>query len=186
MELHTVARMNSSRTTPHETVVNKLVWDIEYKETFCAATCISENIAYVNDLSCELDRSNALDSISDITKKFSEFLYNKASPLFNKTFCTKNMCNDKINNSWFNDECKSARVQFNNARNRFNRHKTDLNRTYFTQRISMYNNTKRKAMNKFKKSTIDCLFFIVLYQRHHKMETNYIVLSSIFPKLLIA
>ena len=53
--------MNSSRTTPHETVVNKLVWDIEYKETFRAA--ISENIAYVNDLSCKLDRSNALDSI---------------------------------------------------------------------------------------------------------------------------
>ena len=36
MELHTVARMNSSRTTPHKTSVNKLVWDIECKETFRA------------------------------------------------------------------------------------------------------------------------------------------------------
>ena len=40
------------------------------------------------------------------------------------------------------------KLTINNARNRFNRHKTDLNRNYLSR--SMYNNTKRKAMNKLK------------------------------------
>ena len=135
MKLQTLLCMKPSETPPLQTVHNKLVWNNEHRETYWNA--ISENMSIVNDLTSDLCSARAPDNLNVITEKFTDLLYNKALPLFNKRICINNK--ESTHNVWFNDHCKRARSQFNNARNVYNKHKSEVNRTHFTRLRTLYN-----------------------------------------------
>ena len=79
---------------------NKLVWNNEHRETFRNA--ITENMSIVNDLTSDLCSVRAPDNLNVITEKFTDLLYNKALPLFNKCICINNT--ESTHNVWFNDD----------------------------------------------------------------------------------
>ena len=52
------------------------------------------------------------------------------------------------NKEWFDDNCKSAKREFTNARDIFNRVKNDQTRINFTRDRTKYNHMKKKAQPK--------------------------------------
>ena len=78
----------------------------------------------------------------------------QSKQVFNKTINARSNNKNNHTNSpkWFNQECHQRKQDFRNARNRFNKSKSDQNRIAFTKSRTKYNRTRYKAKMRFKRS----------------------------------
>ena len=91
--------------------------------------------------------------ISDSWKTANCIAHDSAFDVFGKTTSSKSHSTKRVNknNEWFDENCQKAKRDFKNARNNFNRMKTDETRSLsFTRARTRYNRTKQKAKKKFK------------------------------------
>ena len=128
-----------------ESITRKIVWDKSKVEHFKF------------QLQNKQDSFNQLitehtDSIDNTVHSFTRLLHDIAFDTFGKTFQVKasHIEHTKTQNGWFDIDCKTARRDFNSARNSFNRVKDDEARRNFTRAPTRYNKVKKKAKQKFK------------------------------------
>ena len=116
------------------------MWDADKIGNFQTLLC--KNQEYIQSLSSNV----AGTSVDDTVKLFTRSLHEKAFQIFGKTFCQTNKAHPRQSNKhWFNEDCKTAKHEFTNARNIFNRTKNDHTRLKFTGARTKYNRVKKKA-----------------------------------------
>ena len=121
-------------------ISRKIVWDADKIGDFQTLLC--ENQEYIQSMTSDV----ASTSVDDTVQSFTRFLHEKAFQIFGKTFCqTNNAHRRQSNKYWFNEDCKTAKHEFTNARNIFNRTKNDHTRLKFTRARTKYNRVKKKA-----------------------------------------
>lgn len=92
------------------------------------------------------------NSIEVSVQQFTMLMQTHALHIFGeRSFPNKSTNKPMFKNKWFDLNCQNARKQFNNARNRFLRDKTDQNRQEYLTAKSNYNKIKRQAKYKYKR-----------------------------------
>ena len=127
-------------------ISRKIVWDQSKVDSFKAK--LQNKIVSFHQIISETD-----ELIDDTVQSFTRLLHDTAFETFGKTFSTtenNNMKHTKPLNDWFDINCESARRDFNQARNTFNRTKDDETRRNFTRTRTRYNKIKKKAKQCFK------------------------------------
>ena len=111
-------------------------------------TLLANNIQILNDLH-ESD-NNVTSQIELLT----QILVDQSKQVFGKTINVKS--NNKKNHTnslkWFNQKCHQSKQGFRNARNRFNKSKSDQNRIAYSKSRTKYNRTRYKAKTRFNRS----------------------------------
>ena len=84
----------------------------------------------------------------------TQILVDQSKEVFGKTINVQSNNKNNHTNSpkWFNQECHQSKQEFRNARNRFNKSKSDRNRIAYTTSRTDYNSTRYKAKTPFKRS----------------------------------
>ena len=134
-------------TTNNETFINrKIIWDDSKTDLFHAQLVNSHEVIQ------RLISDTNTEPIDHVVQNFTRFLHDSAFDVFGKTTSSKSHSTKRVNknNEWFDENCQKAKRDFKNARNNFNRMKTDETRLSFTRARTRYNRTKQKAKKKFK------------------------------------
>ena len=134
-------------TTNNETFINrKIIWDDSKTDLFHAQLVNSDEVIQ------RLIRDTNTEPIDHVVQNFTRFLHDSAFNVFGKTTSSKSHSTKQVNknNEWFDENCQKAKRDFKNARNNFNRMKTDEAQLSFTRARTRYNRTKQKAKKKFK------------------------------------
>ena len=136
--------------TPFEidpVITRKIVWDNSKVDDF--KNSLINKSAHIDRLTSDI----ASEPVEDEVRNFTQFLHDEAFEMFGKTTSNrKRPQGQKQNKEWFDDNCKNAKREFTNARNIFNRAKTDQSRMIFTRARTKYNHVKKKAQQNFKRS----------------------------------
>ena len=88
------------------------------------------------DYTCDCVLSQLIDNVNighidSIVQSFTKFVYDCAACAYCKTGEGKINKVTKPKNLWFDDKCIQARNEFKNARNRFLKNKSEVNRQHF-------------------------------------------------------
>ena len=106
---------------------------------------------YRESLNANLHKLRGLSSMSTVNQVnlLTDFMHEQATRVFSKSFKGGNLNshNRKTQQKppWFNKECHESKREFKNARNVFNRCKSDENRIHFSQRRTVYNKIRKSA-----------------------------------------
>ncbi|CAC5374704.1 unnamed protein product [Mytilus coruscus] len=96
---------------------------------------------------------NSADDVNNAVREINRILYYSAFAVFGKTVLKRSPTYVKRHdNDWFNQNCASARQDFNYARNFYQRHPTDANRQRYILARNRYNRTKRLAVTNYKRA----------------------------------
>ena len=127
-------------------LTTRLIWDDSKTDLFHAQLVNSHEVIQrlISDLNTK--------PIEHMVQHFTRFLHDSAFVVFGKTTSSKSHSTKQVNknNEWFDENCQKAKQDFKNARNNFNRMKTDETRLSFTCARTGFNRTKQKAKKKFK------------------------------------
>lgn len=107
-----------------------------------------------NDMTELVRNIENTDSVNHAVREITSIIYDCAFNVFGKTFVENgaNVINKRIDNEWFDNDCKVARDNFHSTRNFFQRHPSDINRQIYISSRNNYNKAKRTAKFKFKRS----------------------------------
>ena len=100
-----------------------------------------------NESMQRLIRDVNTESIDHVTQDFTRYLHDNAFEVFGQTRPTPGK---KVNNKWFDENCRNSKNEFKIARNTFNRTKKAESRVNFSRARARYNRIKKKAKFKFK------------------------------------
>ena len=135
---------------PERTFSRQLKWNNDNIEDF--RNSISNLSETFQSLSLSLEQDNSENNINEVLGKFSDSVYSCADKYFGKNICTDNFSTSIRENKWFDEECHSAKTDFNRAKRLFSRNRSQQNRINFTKCRSKSNKIKRRAKTKYKRN----------------------------------
>ena len=139
-----------SNTDQYEIRIDKIIWNDDKKHEYkYLIESKLDNLEGIVDniLSNDLSLNSGME-------KFATTVYQTAYCIFGKsvTLKTQSVNAKKIHkNGWFTNECNMARRRFRNANNAYRKFKSNTNRQRMMSERNIYNVTKRKAENIYKR-----------------------------------
>ena len=142
-------QMTCTNTPSNETTyVKKLKWDSDKVEDF--KNSVSNLSDLLNSLFSSLQQNNSENNINETLNKFSDSIFACSDKHFGKSVSIENVSTPKNSNKWFDEQCRTAKTDFNRAKRIFSYDRSEQNRINFTKCRSKYNKAKRRAKYKFK------------------------------------
>lgn len=99
-----------------------------------------------------LEQNNSEIDINETLNKFSESLFSCSDNLFGKNIRNANTSTHTKQNKWFNENCRSAKREFNRMKHIFAHDNSQQNRVNFVKCRTKYNKVKRKAKQQYKRN----------------------------------
>ena len=109
-------------------------------------------VFFFDSLSQSLEQDSSETNINNNLKKFSDSLYSCSDAHFGTNICAENSSSPIKENRWFDNECCSAKREFNSAKRQFSHNRSEQNRTNFIICRTKFDKIKRKAKAKFKRN----------------------------------
>ena len=131
------------------TPTKKLVWSCNNQELFRGK--LVNQFGKYNDLITRLDSDNI--SVNEVVENFSKYLFDDAFCHFGKTINCESDNQPKItnmSNPWFDNTCKTAKQNFNQAKHAYSRCRSNENRVNLTRCRTSLNKAKRRAQAVYK------------------------------------
>ena len=136
-----------SENDPHEKQNTpdcvKIIWDDNKSDLF--NTKVRDSGEFLTDFLNNIDNVDIDTSVRDLT----DFLQQNLKDVMGKEIhnTTKK---GRSKQPWFDEECRTAKTNFNKYRNIFMKNRNDENKTNFLRNRTIYNKIKRKAQRKHK------------------------------------
>ena len=123
-------------------ISRKIVWDDSKINLF------NSQLVNNNESMQRLIRDVNTESIDHVTQDFTRYLHDNAFEVFGQTTHSKSRSapGKKVNNKWFDKNCRNSKNEFKIARNTFNRTKTVESRVNFTRARTRYNRIKKSKV----------------------------------------
>ena len=137
-----------------ERVDYKFKWNDDKSEQFKNILTSDEIESKLNVLSENLEEIHCDSQVEENIKHFSELLDSICSPFFKVSLCTDNLRNqtDKVDQPWFDDECRAARDAFLVSLNKYRDSSTDENKILMCQKRSYYKRLIRRKRYEMRNS----------------------------------
>ncbi|MEW8544930.1 MAG: reverse transcriptase family protein, partial [Candidatus Thiodiazotropha sp.] len=143
-------KSDNNTTISEQTYARKLKWNNDKMADF--QNSVSDLSDLFESLSLSIEQDDSENNINDTLRKFSDSLYNCSDRHFGKSIFTENCSKPIKENKWFDEQCHTAKRDFNRAKRLFSHDRSQQNRVNFTKCRSKFNRIKRKAKNKFKRN----------------------------------
>ena len=155
-----VAKLGYRHTrTEHDTNLTPQtkLWDAEKAQTFVhnfKASDIDQLCSLLDDLSKE--RNVSQGDVNEVIDSLNEIFISNCRSSFGITV-SNNQKGKPKNDSWFNNECKTARKNFHSAKFRYKLRKNFENKCRLNSCSKQYKKTLRKAQVKYKNEKIKAI-----------------------------
>ena len=138
--------LNQNYTEEPSSINRKIVWDANKIIDF--QNILTNKSDIIQEFTSELPH----EPIDRVVTNFTRMLHDSAFEMFGKTYNTSGYKSHKkkSNDAWFDESCANAKTEFNAARNRFNRTRTDQSRINFVRARTRFNHIKTKAKRIFR------------------------------------